>query len=188
MITKIVKKEDLSIVGSYPDIADQSLYGGPWGNSSTHGHVEVPDGLDVDGVIAQDVAEKWTKEGETDVSVDPLDPTWTHVPAYIELVENQTLIDSNTQKGRDAKLAELRKQRDVRALKADQEICKHMDGDLNKVATEAGWRTNRVEHRDITDNYRNSSDSSVADFKVGVAALDAFAADLSDFVWPADPV
>lgn len=34
------------------------------------------------------VPEKWTKEGEADVFVDPLDATWTHVPA-IPAVEYQ---------------------------------------------------------------------------------------------------
>jgi hypothetical protein len=36
-------------------------------------------------------AEKWTKDGEADVFVDPLDETWTHVPA-VEAIAYQSAV------------------------------------------------------------------------------------------------
>ncbi len=42
----IVKKSDYSIGSFYEGPADQSKYGGPWGDSSQFSHVEVPAELD----------------------------------------------------------------------------------------------------------------------------------------------
>lgn len=177
---KIVKISDLSIASSY-EAAEEQLYGGPWGDKEQHVHVEVAGGLDADCVEAITVAEKWTKDGESDVSVDPEDQTWTHVPAYIDLQEDTAAAAAKVQAGRDSKLSELRKQRDVLALEADHELNKHADADTNKIGLEADWKTYRIALRDITSSYKDGSGD-------GTSALDAFAADLSDFsAWPTKP-
>jgi hypothetical protein len=52
--TKIINIEDLNdlqIVANYPGAPDQSQYGGPWGDSSTHKHVAVPGGMNEKAVV-----------------------------------------------------------------------------------------------------------------------------------------
>ena len=56
MSAKIVKNDDLSIASSYEGSADQSQYGGPWGDSRQYTHVDVPEGMDADCVEAVSVA------------------------------------------------------------------------------------------------------------------------------------
>lgn len=181
--TKIVNIEDtenLTIASSYPGATQE--YGGPWGNPDLHVHLQVPEGMDADCVKAQMSAEKWTKEGEADVLVDPQDPSWTYVASAPELVLDQALVDAKEQKGRDDKLALLRRERDEKAMEADHEIHKHYDADANKIGLEADWKAYRVALRDVTDAYKDT------DPMVGTAALDAFEADMSDFSgWPTKP-
>lgn len=183
MAAKIVNIEDLEnlqIVSQYQGSADQSQYGGPWGNSETHAHIDVPGGMDADCVVPQMSQEYWSKEGESDVTEDPEDESWEYHPSVLELVEDQDLLDDKEQAGRDAKLDELRAQRDVLADEADHEINKHVDSDPNAIDTEANWKTYRIALRDVTDSYK-SGDS-------GTSALDSFAADMSDFnAWPTKP-
>jgi len=68
MKTLIVKKSDLSIASCYDGSAEQSKYGGPWGDSSQFTHIALPDEMDVqwasvanvDGelVVSEDTASK----------------------------------------------------------------------------------------------------------------------------------
>lgn len=55
----------------------------PWAT-----HFEVADGLDMTLQSPVLIPDTWTKEGETDVTVDPLDETWTLVPAHWALAED----------------------------------------------------------------------------------------------------
>jgi hypothetical protein len=78
-------------------------------------HFEMPEGADEDCCIlvlvpevlaVEAQPEKWTKEGETDVFVDPQDETWTHapavagvegVPAHYEVQEDASLVTAKAQ-------------------------------------------------------------------------------------------
>lgn len=89
---KIIKLADLSVASQYEaEMPMQSSYGGPWGDASSHAHVAVPESLDPRKVVAQQVPDTWIKDGESPVTEDPQDLTWTLVPAHIELVEDATL-------------------------------------------------------------------------------------------------
>jgi len=181
---KIVKRSDLSIQTTYEaDAPEQHKYGGPWGDPNKTKHVQVPAGADEECVTAQWSQEYWSKDGEADVTTDPQDPTWTHHPSVIELVEDQTLLYAKQQKGRDDKLGELRTQRDKRLEKADNQLKKHADSDPNAIATEADWQSHRIALRDLTDSYKDAQDDTR-----GTSALDAYSADMSDFDgWPVEP-
>jgi len=231
--TKIVNIEDLEnllIVSSYPEAPNQSKYGGPWGNSETHKHIDCgalnPDavepynatasvahgGVNFSAVTAGDAGNDIALSFDGSDDIDTVVAAWNDANAGntashdgtgtdvlaaaeiqlsgggVQLQETQALLDADTQKGRDAQLAELRKQRDVRAARADRQICMHDDGDANKVATSAGWSTQRVSLRDVTGSYRTNSDPTHADFLKGTSSLDSFADDMNDFSgWPADP-
>jgi len=58
--TKIIKLDDLSIANSYPDTPQ--IFGGPWGDSETHKHIEVI-GMDESCVEAYDAPAEATREG-----------------------------------------------------------------------------------------------------------------------------
>lgn len=88
---------------------------------------------------------------------------------------------AKAQNVRNMKLSLLRSQRDIKYAKADVEIRMHDDGDVNKVATLADWQAYRIALRNTTDAYKD------VDPTQGTVALDAFAKDLSDFVWPVEP-
>lgn len=85
----IFSKADGSLASHYEgDAPNQANYGGPWGDPDQTVHLEIPGSMDARCVSATLIPEKWTKEGEPDVTVDPLDITYTHVPAYFEVVED----------------------------------------------------------------------------------------------------
>lgn len=184
---KIVNNLDLSMASSYEaDAPNQAAYGGPWGRSTETTHVQVPDGMDADCVVAQMSQERWSKEGETDVTVEPDEALlngWTHHPSVIELVEDANLVADKTAAVRDAKLAKLRDLRDPKIEAADAQIQMHQDSDPNAVALEADWRTHRTALRNVTDDHKYANDASK-----GKATLDAYADDMSDFDgWPVEP-
>lgn len=74
MKTLIVKNDDLSIASAYEADADQSTYGGPWGDSNQYTHVTIPDGMkhpylsvaDVSGVLT--VTEDATARADAEMS------------------------------------------------------------------------------------------------------------------------
>lgn len=170
---------DLSIATKYDGAPNQGAYGGEWGWASHSTHVQVPDGMEESCVKAQMSQEKWTKEGESDVTSDPNDVSWTHVPSQVEIVEDQDLLDAKVQAGRDAKLSLMRSQRDEK-LKAMDHMA--IDVALGTRADGAAVATYKADLQGVTDSHKDGQDASK-----GLSSLDAFAEDLSDFTWPTAP-
>lgn len=69
--TLIVKLDDLSVVSSYDGAPDQNKYGGPWGDSNSHAHIALPDGMDVrfvtvdsDLVVTEEASDTAAREAQ----------------------------------------------------------------------------------------------------------------------------
>jgi len=179
MKSAIVMLADFSIATKYDGAPEQGKYGGEWGWASHSAHVQVPDGMDAECVKAQMSQEKWIKEGESDVTEDPQDLSWTHMPSVMELVEDQDLLDAKVQRGRDAKLALMRSQR--------EEKLKEMDFMINDLtlalrADTAAVAQYKADLQAVTDSHKDGQDPNK-----GLSSLDALAEDLSDLTWPTKP-
>lgn len=187
----IVRKEDLKIMGSYEAAQkdDSSANRSYLAAEPICAHVEMPEGLDKDCLVASVSTEKWVKDGEADITDAgslPLDwqiEGWTHVPSQHVVSESQDLLDEKAQQARNAKLVVLRSLRDQKIEHADNERKKHEDSDPNAISTAQAWSDYRIALRDITDSYKDENDGSL-----GTDALDAYADDMSDFdSWPVEP-
>jgi len=136
-------------------------------------HLEVPDGYEADEVSP--ALERWEKEGESPVYVDPVDETWTHVDGYW-LIPDQAKMDAKTQVVRNAKLQQMR---DIRASVKwpafDVEINNLAVGNRADAAAMATWKS---QLQGVTDAYKDGEGNATS-------AIDAV--DLDTFVWPADP-
>lgn len=98
---------------------------------------------------------------------------WKDVDGVVTLEE----ADKNAQ-DRDVKLALLRDLREPKLDAVDKKINILVDAGADATA----WRAHRQALRDITEEHHYANDKDK-----GKATLDAFADDLSDFVWPDEP-
>ena len=79
----IVDKSDGKVASRYEsadDVAHQESYGGAWSQPTLFEHIVCPDGINADHVLTvdlTDVADKWTKDGESDASSEPQRDVWT---------------------------------------------------------------------------------------------------------------
>jgi hypothetical protein len=170
---KIYRKSDMKKMSEYEsDVKlDSAKHWSHLMVSPNAVHLPVPEGADpecVELVWVEEVTDQET--GEV-------------TPAHYELQEDADLVTAKKQKIRNQKLEKLRDFRKPKLNKADDQIKKHEDSDLNAVATKAEWQAYRIYLRNMTDNYKYVSDNSK-----GKATLDSYAEDMSDFSdWPVEP-
>jgi hypothetical protein len=119
----IVKNEDYSIATWYEaDEPNQGVYGGPWGNSNSHTHIQCPVELDYQTVIAQD-------DGDDG----------------IELVVNEDLANAKLA----SQWSVLRAERNFKLTACD--YTQLVDSPLD-APTKAEWATYRQDLRDLPEN------------------------------------
>lgn len=103
----VFKKDGLEVIRSMTYESDKKelqtgKFGGPSDEPELIDHVQVPDGEDPRNyvpVFVEGHPNKWVKEGESDVFVDPEDETWTFVPEtqdHYEAEFNQAAEDAAT--------------------------------------------------------------------------------------------
>ena len=149
MKSLIIKRSDLSIASRYDGSADQSKYGGPWGDPEQYLHMDFDENeMDADCVIAE-------LDGEE-----------------IVLAEDQDLLDAKLQAGREAKLSLMRNMRDVKLLDVDIMVNELTLGERADTAAVALYRN---QLKGITDSYKNMDGSA----KDTLDALEADLSDLS---------
>lgn len=148
-------------------------------------HFELPEGLDedcVELVLIPEVefkAEKWVK-GEEEVSSDPLDDSWTYVPAvsassaHFELKESVELVMSKKQSKAEANLSEIRNLREPLLKIADIEIFKLEDEGQDA----SSMRAYRKALRECTDGLKGVD---------GKALLSCEMLTPSEFIFPVKP-
>ena len=165
----IVKKEDLSIQGSYEaDVKDDSSANRSWLHAEpVCMHLELSEGLDKDCVSAVLVPESGV-EGEEG-----------YVAEHYAMQLDQSKADDKEQEGRDAKLALMRSQRAEKMVEVDHMVNDLVVGDR---ADTAAVQTYRNELKDLTDAFKDDQDDNK-----GKDTLDSLAEDLSDLTWPTKP-
>jgi hypothetical protein len=165
----IVKKEDLTVQGSYEAMAkdDSSANRSYLVAEPICAHVEMPEGLDKDCLRGVMVPESGTP-GEED-----------YVEAHMSVEEDPAKVEEKLQRDRDMKLAMMRQMRDEKMLEVDVMVNELTLGDRTDTAAVQLYRS---QLKGITDNYKDEQD----DMK-GTDALDALEADLSDLMWPTAP-
>lgn len=98
------------------------------------------------------------------------------VEGEIQLIEDADLKSAKVQAGRDQKLALLRSLREPKLKSLDVKINELALGLRSDLTELKAYRSALLQ---LTNDYKYANDDSK-----GKAALDAYADDLSDFVWP----
>lgn len=134
MSAVIVKLEDLSIVSIYSGAANQSQYGGPWGDSALYAHLDVPEGL------------------------DPTLAKCENIDSVLTLSEDATLVANRLAGVRAAKLETLRQLRMPKLETVDIRV--NMFALDPALTNQASWKAYRESLLAVTDPYKNYATDS----------------------------
>ncbi len=176
----LIQLSDRSRVQNY-EADEVTVYGGPWGDSTQHASLEVPEGIDY---RTHDINEVTLTGEQTEDDID-FDCKHTiqdsmgsgETYKYFKFVSNSSLVDSILAEDREVTLNSLRTERNTMFDEADNEIRKHDDADANKVGTDADWKTYRTSLRNVTDSYKTDGDANSSCDDLVVAS----------FSWPTKP-
>jgi hypothetical protein len=158
----IVDKVSLQIQSKYQaEQADQSRYGGPWGDPSQTAHLECPQEVDADCAMVVEVAE----------AIDP--ETQLPIPAHLEVQEDAQKASAKLAASREAKLDQIRELRKPKLERVDQ---------LVNLAVLDSWTAGE---KTELKNYRAALLNITEPFKADSAMLDA--QDLEALEWPIEP-
>jgi len=181
-----LRAESVYDTSVHADRAQTPYYGLSEGQQSKHFghmsvqphclHLEIPGELDHEVNGLQTKSERWEKEGEDTVYVDPEDETYAHIEEWV-VIEDTDETAAKLTAARDAKLDQLRA---LRAAKfADSDV---MVNDLTiTVRVDTGdVKDYVVALRDVTEGFKDHAED-----EEHATAIDELV--LDEYTWPTAP-